>query len=185
MKLIHVSEKALLQGAHRFDLDILEVVYDRFSPGIYRYAMRLLGDVQLAEDCVSETFSRFLKSLRAGRGPQDHLQAYLFRVAHNWITDYYRRRPLPSLDLEARDHPDPNVATEKQGLQNAEREQVRNALKLLTPEQRHVIILRFYEGWELEEVATSLQKDIGAIKALQHRAIAALQRMLVPQEESK
>lgn len=182
--MIHVSEKALLQRARRFDLDTLVEVYDRFSPGIYRYAMRLLGDVQLAEDCVSETFSRFIKALRAGQGPQDHLQAYLFRVAHNWVTDYYRRRPLPTLDLEALDHPDPNASTEKQGMKNAEREQVRNALKLLTPEQQHVIILRFYEGWELEEIADSLQKDIGAVKALQHRAIAALQRMLVLQEEN-
>lgn len=180
----HVSEKALLKRARRFDPDTLGEVYDRFSPGIYRYAMRLLGDVQLAEDCVSETFSRFLKVLRAGQGPQDHLQAYLFRVAHNWVTDYYRRRPLPTLDLEALDHLDPNASTEKQGMKNAEREQVRNALKLLTPEQRHVIILRFYEGWELEEIAGSLQKDIGAVKALQHRAIAALQRMLVLQEEN-
>src|SRR5512146_3289115 len=93
------NEIELLAGAQSFDLDSLAIIYDVYSPGLYGYAMRLLGDDCLAEDCVSETFSRFLKALRAGKGPQDHLQAYLYRIAHNWITDRYRREPPPPLEL--------------------------------------------------------------------------------------
>jgi RNA polymerase sigma-70 factor (ECF subfamily) len=184
MDLSNTSEQALLKGARRFDLKALETVYDRYNPGIYRYAMRLLGDVQLAEDCVSEIFSRFLKVLRAEQGPDDHLQAYLYRMAHNWITDHYRHSPLPSVDLDSIDRPDPDISTENSATQNIEQKRVRNALRQLTPEQRHVVMLRYYEGWELEDVAQSLQKDIGAVKALQHRAVDALRRILTtPQKE--
>ena len=176
------SEQELLNGARQYDLPALGAIYDRYSPGIYRYAMRLLGDDCLAEDCVAETFSRFLKVLRLGHGPQDHLQAYLYRIAHNWITDSYRRQPPPPLDLDdalhAGDHFHPEKQTEVRYMQK----QVRLALRSLTPDQRQVIILRFLEGWENEEVAVALEKPVGAIKALQHRALNALRRLLLQAE---
>src|SRR3990172_6540271 len=86
-------EKELLQAALRFDQSALGQIYDLYSPGLYRYAARFLGDPSVAEDCVADTFSRFLKVIRARRGPKDFLRAYLHRIAHNWIVDYYRRAP--------------------------------------------------------------------------------------------
>jgi DNA-directed RNA polymerase specialized sigma24 family protein len=52
----------------------LAEIYDTYRPGLYRYAMRLLGDASLAEDCVAETFARFLKALHTRQGPREHLQ---------------------------------------------------------------------------------------------------------------
>jgi RNA polymerase sigma-70 factor (ECF subfamily) len=177
------SEQDLLYGARKYDLATLGAIYDRYSPGIYRYARRLLDDDCLAEDCVSETFSRFLKSLRAGQGPQDHLQAYLYRIAHNWITDSYRRQPLPPLELDDSWACEIHTLPEQQAEANIKQNQVRLALRSLTPEQSQVILLRFIEGWENEEVAAALQKPVGAIKALQHRAINTLKRILLREEK--
>ena len=178
------SEQALLAGAQRLDERTLAEVYDRFSPGLYRYAIRLLGDPESAEDCVAETFSRFLHALHRGGGPRQHMQAYLYRVAHNWITDFYRRGPpvaLLSLELvEVVDHEmEPSQAVQQQ----LERERVRAALAFLTPDQRQVIVLRFLEGWSNREVAEALEKPVGAVKALQHRGLAALKKRLIKQEE--
>jgi RNA polymerase sigma-70 factor, ECF subfamily len=179
------SEQDLLSSAQAFDLDTLAAIYDRYSPGIYRYAWRLLGDDCLAEDCVADTFSRFLKALRAGLGPHDHLQAYLYRVAHNWITDHYRRQPPPPLDLDeslrASDLAHPEALLDAR----LEQEQIRLALRALTPDQRQVIALRFVEGWENDEVAQALQKPVGAVKSLQHRALQALRRLLQPKEKER
>ena len=94
-----VDYKELLL-ATMIETQTLAEIYDQYSPGLYRYAMRLLGDVQLAEDCVAETFSRFLRVLHAGGGPREYLQAYLYRVAHNWITDQYRRTNPPQISLD-------------------------------------------------------------------------------------
>lgn len=173
----------LLQRCRRFDLQALTEVYDTHSPGLYSYAYRLLGDECLAEDCVAETFSRFLRALKAGKGPVEYLQAYLYRVAHNWITDHYRRQPLPPLELDE-DYP----ASDEQHPENLAfrrivQAEVRAALFHLTPEQRQVIILRFIEGWENDQVAAALQKRVGAVKGLQFRAVAALKRLLLRAEE--
>ena len=92
--------KDLLKGARNFDQQALGEIYDLYSGKLYAYSMRLLGSQDLAEECVAETFSRFLLALKNGGGPQEYLQAYLYRVAHNWITDTYRRQPPPPLELK-------------------------------------------------------------------------------------
>jgi RNA polymerase sigma-70 factor, ECF subfamily len=56
---------------------------------------------------------------------------------------------------------------------------VRIALRMLTLEQRQVIGLRFYENWENEEVSAAVQKPVGAVRALQHRALGALRLWLL------
>ncbi len=181
---VSVDEKQLLERARAWDMDALEKIYDLFSPMLYRYAMRLLGDAELAEDCVSEAFTRFLHALRNGKGPKDHLKAYLFRVAHNWITDRHRRgRPVEPLEDHtyhltsgAEDSPDETVHL------RWEQARIREALFQLTPEQRQVIVLRYLEGWSHREIAETMNKPVSAVKALQRRALAALRRLLEPEE---
>ncbi len=180
-----VNETDLLAGAQAFDMRSLAEIYDAYSPGLYGYAMRLLGDACLAEDCVAESFSRFLDALRRKKGPQDHLQAYLYRIAHNWITDRYRRQPPFPLELEenapAGDHVKPETLVER----HLEQEKVRSALHQLTADQRQVVMLRFIEGWDTNEVSIALQKPAGAIKALQHRALETLRRLLLTERKDR
>jgi RNA polymerase sigma-70 factor (ECF subfamily) len=178
------SEEVLLRLAQRFDQPALAEIYDLYNQGIYYYALRLLGDPLLAEDCTSETFGRFLRALRGGGGPTENLKAYLYRSAHNWIADHYRREPVPAFEL--RDELPEQHAEDP--LEQAElritQHRVRTALRLLTPDQRQVMVLRYVEGWDSAEIAASINKPVGAVKALQHRAIAALRKMLVEKEES-
>ena len=174
--------KDLLKGARNFDQQVLGEIYDLYSGKLYAYAMRLLGSQDLAEECVAETFSRFLLALKNGGGPQEYLQAYLYRVAHNWITDTYRRQPPPSLELkeelEAKDK-SVELRTEERIQQN----RLRRAMRMLTEDQRQVIALRFLEEMENEEVAAVMQKEVGAVKALQHRAVISLRRILTTLED--
>jgi RNA polymerase sigma-70 factor (ECF subfamily) len=179
------DEARLLKAAQVFDLDCLAVIYDRYSPGLFAYALRQLGDESLAEDCVAETFSRFLKVLRAGKGPDDHLRAYLYRIAHNWITDLYRRTPPPPLELDENLSGEDQHKPEIQAEANLQRERVRAALHLLTAEQRQVITLKYLEGWGNHEIAAAVRKPVGAVKALQHRALSSLRRLLLPQEKEQ
>jgi len=177
------SELDLLKGACDFNSGTLAEIYDGYNQGIYRYAMRLLGDDALAEDCVAETFSRFLKALRNGAGPSKHLQAYLYRIAHNWVTDHYRRNEPSQLDLDETENIGSAFRTDIHVEDQLERDQVRLALRALTPDQRAVITLRFLEGLENEEVAEVIQKPVNAVKALQHRGLKMLRRILVQEFE--
>lgn len=177
------SEAELLDGARQFDQHSLAEIYDRYSSGIFRYAWRLLGNADEAEECVSEVFSRFLSALAAGGGPREHLRAYLYRIAHNWVNDEFRRKPPPELPLEAELVGQPEANPALLAGQELERQQVRAALRLLTPDQRQVILLKYYEGFSNLETAASMDKPLGAVKALQHRALAAMRRMLLSKEE--
>jgi RNA polymerase sigma-70 factor (ECF subfamily) len=172
------SDPLLLERARRFEQEALAEIFDRYNAGIFRYAMRLLGDEELARECMSETFSRFLSALRREAGPKDYLQAYLYRIAHNWITDYYRRKTPPSLPLDPELRSDSAEEPHRVVADELELQQVRSALALLTPDQRQVITLKYLEEWENEEIARALNKPVGAVKSLQHRAIEALRRLL-------
>lgn len=173
----------LLERARIFDQAALGEIYDEFSDALFAYAFKQVGDSQTAEDMVAETFKRFLIALERGGGPKEHLRAYLYRITHNLITDLYRREPPPSLEL------DEERLVEKSGDPSGiisdlqEVDLVRRALKLLSPEQRQVIVLRFLEGWTSQEIAQVMEKSLGAVKALQHRGIAALQRILIFEED--
>jgi RNA polymerase sigma-70 factor, ECF subfamily len=176
-------DQAILDRAKRFEAQALEEIFDTYSSRIYRYAYRLLGDEELARECMSETFSRLLIALKRKSGPDTYLQAYLFRIAHNWVTDYYRRKTPPTLPLDENlradpaDDPHQRLATEMRS------QQLRQALALLTPDQRQVIVLKYLEDWGNESIANSMNKPVGAVKALQHRGLDALHRILGQYEE--
>ncbi|MBN1537344.1 MAG: sigma-70 family RNA polymerase sigma factor [Anaerolineales bacterium] len=176
-----ITETELLQQAKRFKEEALTEVYDRYSPGIYRYAMRLLANENLAEECVSETFSRFLKTIKHGNGPDRYLQAYLYRIAHNWITDFFRKHPDPVSieDLNIAIHSDD---PQEEAMKRLEAQNMLSYLKLLTAEQRQVIVLKYLEGWNNEQIAHAMEKPLGAIKALQHRGLQSLRRLLAGDE---
>lgn len=176
-------DQAILERAKCFDTQALEEIFDKYSPGIYRYAFRLLGDAELASECMSETFSRFLNALKQESGPDHYLQAYLYRIAHNWITDYYRRNTPIMVPLEQDLNESPIEGPHDIVDAKMEIQELRYALALLTPEQRQVIVLKYLENSNNETIAQTMNKPIGAIKALQHRGIESLRRILVRFED--
>ncbi len=179
------SEAKLLKRAREFDQTALTQVYTRYHAAIYRYIYHHLGDVQTAQDLASDVFRRFLQALRNGGGPTRQLQAWLYRVAHNLIVDELRRRKHrdhKSLD----DMPGDVLRDGAFSLDNLvgnaiAMERVRHALLALTDEQRQVVVLKFLEGMSNAETAEITGKTIGAVKALQHRALDALRAQLAAQ----
>jgi len=177
-----INPEKLLAGARQFDQKALGAIYDLYSDPLFAYAYKHVGTTQIAEDLVAETFKRFLGALERGGGPKDHLQAYLYRITHNLITDLYRKEPPPTLELDEDRIPEEGPDPPQIAASNQEAEKVRQALRLVTPDQRQVIVLRFLEGWSSQEVAVVMEKSLGSVKALQHRGLAALQRILLEEE---
>jgi RNA polymerase sigma-70 factor (ECF subfamily) len=165
------------------DKNALIEIYETYNPKLFRYSYRLLGDQDLAEECVAETFSRFLSSLKGNHTGPDHIQAYLYRVAHNWITDYYRRKSPPEEPLQDNIHDRKNGNVSEMVGEQMEKERVRNALLQIPGEQRQVISLRFLEDQSHEKVSEILGKSPEATRALQYRALASLRRILLEPEE--
>jgi RNA polymerase sigma-70 factor (ECF subfamily) len=178
------DERLLLERAREYDPEALGEIYDGYSEKIYHYIYRYLGEARLAEDLTAEVFLKLLEAIKASKGPRTHLSAWLYRVAHNLVVDHFRRRPqAESLPLEEElmaAPEDVTVVVEKKLAQ----QQLRAAISHLTVDQQQVIVLKFVEGLSNAEVGQVLGKTEGAVKSLQHRALAALQRIM-EREESR
>jgi RNA polymerase sigma-70 factor (ECF subfamily) len=179
----HVTEEVpLLKRARAYDPDALAELYDRYSPRMYAYVYRRVSDAALAEDLTGELFLRMLRAIRNDQAWGDSFIAWLYRVAHNLVVDHYRRQPaVPSQSLDeslAAPDGDPSVVAEDA----MARERLRAAIGRLTPDQQEVLALRFGEGLTAAETARIMEKSTGAVEALQHRALAALRRILTGEE---
>lgn len=177
------DEQELLKGAQAFDMEALAAIYNTLSPAIFSYSQRLLGSVSLSEECVADTFSRFLHALKKGRGPTHHLRAYLYRIAHNWVTDYYRRRQPDQPGEEELKLIKDDCDVLAQSEQNLSKEEIRAALLRLPEQQSQVITLRYLEGWDHAEIAESLGKSVNSIKVIQHRAVRTLRQLMSAKDD--
>ena len=167
-------DSELSERASQYDSQALAEIYARYAEPIYRYLYRYVGDAHQAEDLTSEVFLKLLQVLDTPQAPRERLEGWLYRVAHNLGTDWFRstsRNPVTSLaeELVADDNL-PAAVLEKRQLQK----QLRTALGRLTTDQQRVILLRFGQGFKLGEVARLLDKSEGAVKLLQHRAVQRL-----------
>jgi RNA polymerase sigma-70 factor (ECF subfamily) len=177
------TDGSRLERARALDEEALAAIYDDFHPAIYRYVYRQVGDVEAARDLTADVFDRMLRAFSLGGGPERHLSAWLYRTAHNLVVDFYRRRSYrlhEPLEENLADDETDLVETAHIRLQT---DRLRAAVSGLSPDQKQVILLKFLEGWSNQEVAKALDKSIGAVKSLQHRALAALQRQMSSAEE--
>jgi RNA polymerase sigma-70 factor, ECF subfamily len=169
-----------LERARRMDANALAQIHDRFYPEVYRYVRFRLQREQICEDITAEVFLRLLDALNRRHGPDHNLRGWLFATASNLVNDHLRRRysrPVENLD-EQENHPDHMPHPESSVEQMWEQEKVRQAIEKLTPEQQHVLALRFTEDRSLDETAKIVGKSVNAVKALQFRALGSLRRLL-------
>jgi len=173
------SEDTLIR-VQRLDTVALTNIHDRYYADVYRYVRYRLDDDQICEDITAEVFLRLLDALHKKRGPTQNIRGWLFGTASNLVNDHLRSRynkPVESLDIDAEQLT--NGDQPESTLEDSWRQQeVRHALKQLTPEQQHVLALRFADECSLDETASIMGKSVTAIKALQFRAVATLRRLL-------
>lgn len=172
------NEQHALQGLRNLDSQSIGAIYDRYFPEIYRYVRYRIGDETLAEDIASDVFVRLMESTQRKQGPQTNLRGWLIATASNAVNDHHRlhyRRPVEALSESMPDR-GPSLPTEIDSRE--QQRMVQGALAQLTPEQQHVLALRFGQGYSLEETAAFMKKNTNAIKALQFRALASLQRQI-------
>jgi RNA polymerase sigma-70 factor (ECF subfamily) len=174
-----MSAEDTLTRVRKLDIAALAQVHDRYYPDVYRYVRYRLDDVEASEDIAAEVFMRLLDALHKRGGPTKDLHSWLIGTASNLVNDHLRVRyrskvdPLEEETVVAPDNPEAMLDI------NLRNHQLRQAIRQLTPEQQHVLALRFTENYSLEQTASQMKKSINAIKALQFRAIETLKQLMV------
>ncbi|MBE0682664.1 MAG: sigma-70 family RNA polymerase sigma factor [Anaerolineales bacterium] len=165
-----------LRSLRQFDSQAIGAVYDQYFSEVYRYVLYRIGDQTLAEDITSDAFIRLLETVQAGRAPHSNLKGWLIGTASHLVADHFRKKYRRPEEGISESLPDLTPGPASEVDQREQNRAVQNAYAQLTHEQQDVLALRFGQGYSLEETAAFMKKNINAVKALQFRALAALQR---------
>ena len=165
-----------LDGLQRLDAQAIGAVYDQYFSEIYRYVRYRIGDTTAAEDIASDVFVRLLEAVQNGQPPKTSLKGWLIGTASHMVTDFMRRKYRRPENELSESMPDAGVSIPSEVDQREQSRVVNSAYEQLTPEQQNVLALRFGQGYSLDETAAFMNKNVNAVKALQFRALAALQR---------
>lgn len=139
------------------------------------------------EDATSDVFLGVFARLHTFCGGEAQFRSFVFTIAHRRVVDHWRaraRRPEATpLDTSGPEEPEtsPTISAEDHALESLGTERVRRLLGELTPDQRDVLTLRVLADLSVEQTAAALGKPSGAVKALQHRALATLRKKLSAQ----
>src|SRR5512138_1120879 len=176
--MLDFNEQRALDGLQKLDSQSIGAIYDRYFPEIYRYVRYRISDDSIAEDIASDVFVRLMEASQKKKGPQTNLRGWLIATASNAVNDHHRRNYRRPTEALSDSTPDAAASVHSQVDVREQNRLVQNALAQLTDEQQHVLALRFGQGYSLEETAAILKKNANAVKALQFRALASLQRQI-------
>ncbi len=173
------DEESLIRRAQQRDQVALTQLYEENFDKIYRYCAIKIGDRAEAEDMTQQVFLNAIRSLPSYKFKGLPFSSWLYRIAHNQVVDYLRKKTryatVPIDETVPARKDDPSEVAELK----LEIEELAAATQKLTAAQREVISLRFAGELSIAEVAKAMGKSEGAIKALQHSAIVALRKVLM------
>jgi RNA polymerase sigma-70 factor (ECF subfamily) len=161
------------------DREALEALYLLYFDRIYSYLHLSVGNRHDAEDLTTQTFLKMLEAIGRFRWQSAPFSAWLFRIAHNLAMDHFRatRRWQPEEEV-----PEPadtqEGSAEEEALESMGRTSMLELIEHLSREQQQVLTLKFVFNFSNGEAAAVLGKSEGAVKSLQHRALASLQKRI-------
>ena len=169
----------LVEQAQQGHRDALEALYLLHFDRIYSYLHMSVGNRHDAEDLTTQTFLKMLEAIGRFRWRSAPFSAWLFRIAHNLAMDHFRttKRWQPEEEVPVPEGAEASSA-EDEALQSIGRQSMLELIENLSHDQQQVLTLKFVFNFSNGEAATILGKTEGAVKSLQHRALASLQKRI-------
>lgn len=177
------DEGLLVEAAAAGSAAAFAALYDRHLDRVYRQCYYRLGNRADAEDLAQQTFLQAWQAMPRYRRSAAPFVAWLLTISHNLIVSKLRKtREVtdPNLELAGLDD---DADPETTALDRLATDSVRQALQLLRPDRQQVLVLRFIEGFNVEEVAAAMGKSPNNVRVIQHRALHDLRRLLGLAEE--
>ncbi len=167
----------MLQRAKSGDKNAFGEIYKIYYKKIYRYCRINLRSDETAQDISQETFLKAWKALPTfSTGNGSSVQAFLFRIARNLIIDLSRKKKLLPLDTALEVATDEDIEGDLE--KSEDMELVRRALDKLDPEDRQIIVLRYFEELPTAEIAEVLGVNDGNLRVKLHRILKKLKEIL-------
>ena len=171
--------QSLVERAQAGDGGAFGELYEQFAPEIFRYLLRHLnGRRESAEDLTEEVFLKVLERLGSYQFRGLPFSAWLYRIARNHMIDHLRSRPRQIISSLDQAPEIPEKKAEQMLDRSLDRHELTYALDRLTSDQRHVVTLRFLDGFTTAETAEIMGKTEDAVKKLQARGLVQLRRII-------
>ncbi len=171
-----VPVRRLVDAAGRGDRDALEELYRIHFDRIYGYLHLTVGNRHDAEDLTDQTFVKMLESIDRFSWKQAPFSAWLVRIAHNLAMDHFRAGRRRYTDGRPAAAPALDASAEERALQSIGSRTMLAMIEGLSLDQQQVLALKFLFNVSNVQAAAILGKSEGAVKSLQHRALASLER---------
>jgi RNA polymerase sigma-70 factor (ECF subfamily) len=177
-----ITDEFLLKRAGEGEQAAFLELYERYRIPIFRFAFRLLGSVEAAEDVTHDCFVSLIRKPSNFRPERASLKTYLFAAARNLAMKHFRGAGREGSLEELTE--EPTYPSRQEPLRRLLDEElvshIRDAVLSLPPLQREALVLFEYEDLSLNEIADITESDVGAVKARLHRARQGLRSMLRP-----
>jgi len=171
---------ALVKAAQEGDMVAFGDLFDRYYDVVFRYVLFRTGDRSLAEDLTQETFVRALRRISSVSYQGRDIGAWFVTIARNLIFDHVKssRYRLEQTTSEIIELSPTTGGPEQEVLDLATNDELLRCVRKLNPDQQECIQLRFLQGLSVAETAEIMDRNEGAVKALQHRAVRRLAQLL-------
>jgi RNA polymerase sigma-70 factor (ECF subfamily) len=174
-----IDRERSLVAASRSDPSAFGPLYDFYAPRILGFIYRRVRDYNVAEDLTSVTFQRAFENVRRAGFRNHSFGGWLYRVASNAVIDHYRRnRRIMSLAslLDREGFDDPCVDILASAL---DRDEIRRGLFAVHEMHREVLILRYFDDLDADEICAILGCSKGTLSGKLQRALRALRAAIV------
>ena len=168
----------LVERAVSGDADAFGRLYDMHVDRVYRHVYYRAGNNEDAEDLTQWVFLKAWQAIGRYRKTSSPFLAWLIRISHNLVIDFYRSskaRTYLDFDFVASE---PESGPEHLVEAHFDQQQIRRSVLELPGDQQQVVLMRFIEGFSYPEIAASIGKSEGAVRVIQHRALARLRKTL-------
>lgn len=172
------SDDVLVRRAIEGDAEAFGDLYERYLMAIYRHIFFKIGDELQAEDLTEMVFLKVWEALPRFDIGRISFRSWLYVVAKNTVVDHYRTRKAHLPLEQAEPLPDTQASVEQQVMSAERLRELQGAISQLAPDHREILVLRFVDGLSHEESAEIMQRSVGAVRVLQHRALKALHSLL-------
>lgn len=162
-----LADEDLISLVEAGDADAFATLYDRHSRSAFSLAYRMMGERQAAEDLAQDAFIKVWRNARSYRAERGSVRTWLLSIVHNRGIDQLRstasrRRTQEKIEASAPRSQPSEAFTET--WRNSQRDQVREALRSLPPEQLKILELAYFSGYTHVEIAELLSLPLGTVK---------------------
>jgi RNA polymerase sigma-70 factor, ECF subfamily len=162
-----LADEDLISLVEAADAEAFATLYDRHSRAAFSLAYRMMGERQASEDLMQDAFLKVWRSAKSYRAERGSVRTWILSIVHNRGIDQIRshasrRRTQDKIEASApRSQPSEGFA---ETLRNSQRDQVREALDTLPPEQLKILELAYFSGYTHVEISDLLRLPLGTVK---------------------